>query len=113
MSKMVETWGAGWHLRYGSLSLFDMVFMFIFIFNFLTIKIVIFHLFFFSTFYRISPAVICASQFIQLNSCSITLSTVTRVVSIGMSSRHVEWWINYVTLLFPSPQFTSMLSTLE
>lgn len=87
--------------------------MFVFIFNFLTMKtLVIFYLSFF-TFYRMSLAMICVSQFIQLNSCSNPLSTITRVVFFGRFSGHNEWWEGYVTLLFPSPQFTSMLSTLK
>lgn len=82
----------------------------VFIFYFLTMINVMFYLRFF-TFCRISLAMIRVPQFIQLNSCSITLSTITSVVFIGMSSGHVEWRAGNVILLLPSPRFTSMLST--
>ena len=87
MSKVVGVGGAGRCLRHGinSLSLhLRWCSDFFLFFYFLTMKNVMFYLRFF-TFCRISLAMICVPQFIQLNSCSITLPTITRVVFIGMS----------------------------
>lgn len=63
-----------------------MVLMFVFIFNFLTMKnIVTFYLSFsfLLHFLQNKHSLICVSQFTQLNSCTITLSTITRVVFLG------------------------------